>query len=190
MTTRSRHPWLDRVVWRLTAPVYDRLARPIEPGRAWVADSLALSSDDRVLLLGCGTGLDLAYLPAGASVVALDRSRSMVRRCRRRAEALDLDLETRVGDARSVASPDRSFDAVLIHLLVSVAEDPAAVLAEAARLLTDDGRLSILDEPTDGGDGRRDERLAAAGLAPERSESFGPYTATVATKRSDRSPPA
>jgi len=178
---RSRRPWLDRLVWRFTAPVYDRLARNVAPGRAWVADSLALSSDDRVLLLGCGTGLDLEYLPTGAEIVAVDRSPAMVHRCRRRAGALGIDIEARVGDARSVASPERSFDAVLVHLLLSIVDDPDAVLAEASRVLVPDGSVSIIDEP------KRihptvtqTERLRTAGLVANRSASFGAYEATIA----------
>lgn len=186
MTARPLPPWLDRLAWRLTAPVYDRLARRLEPGRTWVATALDLSSDDRVLLLGCGTGLDLEHVPTDAPVVAVDRSRSMVRRCRRRGAELGVDLETRVGDARSVASPDRSFDAVFVHLLLSVAAEPDAVLAEASRLLTDGGRLSILDEPTRFTD---EDSLRAAGLESHTTESFGEYTATIASRRARTSPP-
>jgi ubiquinone/menaquinone biosynthesis C-methylase UbiE len=167
-------------VWRLTAPVYDRLARPFAPGRAWVADALDLSGDDRVLLLGCGTGLDLEHLPTDATVVAVDRSRTMARRCRHRAGTLGMELETRTGDARSVASPDASFDAVLVHLLLSVTDDPGAVLAETSRVLAPGGRVSILDEPLEYCD---EKLLPAAGLVAERSESFGACSATIATHR-------
>jgi ubiquinone/menaquinone biosynthesis C-methylase UbiE len=193
VTTLSLSTWLDRLVWRLAAPVYDRLGRHVAPGRSWVADALDLSGDDRVLLLGCGTGLDLEYLPTDATVVAVDRSPQMVRQCRHRAGKLGLDLETRTGDARSVASPDGAFDAVLVHLLLSVADDPAAVLAESSRVLTDGGWLSILDEPVpwaaDFPDDHHGEPLRAAGLVADRSESFGPYTATIATHRPGRSRP-
>ncbi len=171
--------------------MYDRLARPLAPGRRWVANALPLSSDDRVLLLGCGTGLDLEWLPNDAAILAVDQSPTMVRRCRRRGAALGIDLKTWVGDARSVPRHDGSFDAVLVHLLLSVTDDPDAVLAEASRLLAAGGRLSVLDEPRPATGGANDEQhdhtLRAAGLAAERSETFGHYTATIASSRPGRS---
>lgn len=185
MTVRSRLPALDRLVWRLTAPVYDRLARPVRPGRAWVADALDLSADDRVCLLGCGTGLDLESLPTDAVVVAVDRSPAMVGRCRQRARALDRDIETRIGDARSVSAPDGAFDAVLVHLVLSVTDDPAAVLAEASRLVGAGGRVSILDEPAET---PHTQRLRAAGMEARRTASFDGYRATIAGPTQRESP--
>jgi ubiquinone/menaquinone biosynthesis C-methylase UbiE len=180
--------WRERLVWWLAAPIYDRLARGFDPGRRWAVDALALEDTDRVLLQGCGTGIDLAFLPTVGTVTAVDRSAAMVRRCRRRGAALDQQLSVRVADASSVGCPDHSFDAVLVHFLCSVADDPRGVLAEAGRLLAPAGRISILDEPPTPAAGRPadalDRMVTDAGLAIERRTSFpAGYEAIIAGHR-------
>lgn len=143
--------WWNRTRYRLYAPVYDLVARPLERGRERAIERLDIEQDDRVLVLGCGTGLDLNYLPTNASVTALDVTETMVRRTEARADGLGMDIDARVGDARSVPFEDGSFDAVLLHLILSVAPDPEEIAAEAARVVASDGRVSIYDKsvPTD-----------------------------------------
>lgn len=136
----------NRVRYRLYAPVYDWGAAPLERGRERAIERLDLQPDDRILVLGCGTGMDLDYLPAGADVVALDVTPAMVRRTEARGESLPLDVDARVGDARSLSFEDDSFDAVLLHLILSVAPDPNDIVAETARVLDGDGRVSIYDK--------------------------------------------
>lgn len=142
---------LNRARYGLYAPVYDLAARPLERGRQRAIERLALSPDDRVLVVGCGTGSDLAYLPAGTSVSAIDLTPAMVDRTRDRAEALDLDLDARVGDAQSLPYQDGAFDAVLLHLVLSIVPDPRAVAVETERVLAPGGRVSIYDKFAPGG---------------------------------------
>ena len=138
--------WWNRTRYRVYAPVYDLLARPWEAGRRRAVERLDPRPDERILILGCGTGSDLEYLPAGSEVVAIDISAAMIRRTAERAERLDLDVDARVGDAQSLTFEDDSFDAVLLHLVLSVVPDPAAVVDETARVLAPDGRVSIYDK--------------------------------------------
>lgn len=137
---------LNRLRYRAYAPVYDWLARPWAHGRERAIDRLALDPSDRVLIVGCGTGSDLPYLPAGTAVTAVDVTPAMVRRTATRGGGSDVDLETRVADARDLPFDDDRFDAVLLHLILSVVPNPDAVVAEAARVLVDDGRVSIFDK--------------------------------------------
>lgn len=55
-------------------------------------------------------------------------------------------MDARVGDARSLPFEDDSFDVVLLHLVLSVIPDSEAVVAETARVLDSDGRVSIYDK--------------------------------------------
>jgi ubiquinone/menaquinone biosynthesis C-methylase UbiE len=98
------------------------------------------------LLSGCGTGLDLAYLPPETQVTALDAVPAMVRRTKARARTLGRAVDAQVGDAHALPFEDDSFDVVLLHLLLSVLPDPGAVLAEAVRVLAPGGRISIYDK--------------------------------------------
>lgn len=138
--------WWNRVRYRLYAPVYDRVASPLERGRQRAIDRLDPEPGDRILILGCGTGLDLEYLPTDVEITAIDVTPEMVRRTAARADRLGFDADVRVGDARTLPFDDDAFDGVLLHLVLSVVPEPESVVAETARVLAPDGRVSIFDK--------------------------------------------
>lgn len=138
--------WWNRTRYGLYAPVYDWGARPLERGRRHAIEQLDIQPGDSVLIPGSGTGMDLEYLPAGVEVTAIDVTPAMVRRTEKRGELLGLDVDARIGDARSLPFEDDSFDAVLLHLVLSVVPDPEEVVAETARVLNSEGRISIYDK--------------------------------------------
>ncbi len=114
--------------------------------RRQAADALDLRENERLLVVGVGTGMELAYLPAGVRGAGVDLSAGMLQRARqRRAEYGMKDLELRVMDARALEYPDGSFDAVYLPLILTVVEDGARVLAEAERVAVPGGRLVIAD---------------------------------------------
>jgi ubiquinone/menaquinone biosynthesis C-methylase UbiE len=143
--------WWNRTRYSLYAPVYDWVAWPLERGRESAIDRLDVESGDRILILGCGTGSDLEYLPSGVQVTAVDVTPAMVRRTEERAEELSVEVDARVGDARSLPFDDDTFDVVLLHLILSVVPDPDAVVAETDRVLAQEGRVSIFDKFVDEG---------------------------------------
>ena len=113
-------------------------------GRA--AEALNLREDERLLIVGVGTGMELGYLSAGVRGVGVDLSAGMLHRARRRrAEYGMQNLELRVMDARALEYPDESFDAVYLPLILTVVEDGSRVLAEAERVTVPGGRLVIAD---------------------------------------------
>jgi len=142
---RLSNAW-NRAIYRAFAPVYDWLATPFERGRQLAIERLAFDSGERVLIVGCGTGLALEYLPAAVEVVAVDLTPAMIDQTEVRAERLGRDVDARVADATSLDLPDDSVGVVLLHLVLSVVPEPEAVLEEAARVLAPDGRVSIYDE--------------------------------------------
>lgn len=198
----------NRVRYRLYAPLYDLLARPLEPGRRRAIERLDPEPGEEVLLLGSGPGMDLDHLPTGVSATAVDLLPTMVRRTEARAEGLDRAVTAAVGDAHRLPFADDAFDAVLLHLVLSVVPDPAAVAQEADRVLAPDGRASLYDKfgPMDGrpsfvrrlanpaaralfADLNRplEPMLADTSLTAGRRESFlgGLYTVTVARPATD-----
>lgn len=146
LTSNSWTQWWNRTRYQLYAPIYDAVARPLERGRKRAIERLDLDSGDRVLILGCGTGSDLKYLPPGAHVTPIDAAPAMVRRTKDRAERLGIEVDARVGDAQALPFEDGTFDAVLLHLILSVVPDPQAVAAETARVLAPGGRVSVYDK--------------------------------------------
>jgi phosphatidylethanolamine/phosphatidyl-N-methylethanolamine N-methyltransferase len=146
LTSDSWTQWWNRTRYQLYAPIYDAVARPLERGRKRAIERLDLGPGDRILILGCGTGSDLKYLPPGAPITAIDAAPAMVRRTKARAEGLGMEVDARVGDAQALPFDDGAFDAVLLHLILSVVPDPQAVAAETARVLGSGGRVSIYDK--------------------------------------------
>lgn len=138
--------WWNRIRYQLYAPIYDWMAQPLERGRRRAIERLDLTPDDRILLLGCGPGPDLEYLPSKASITAVDAAPAMVRRTEERGDALGMEVDVRVGDAQSLPFDDDAFDVVVLHLLLAVVPNPEAVAAEAARVLAPGGRVSVYDK--------------------------------------------
>ena len=133
--------------YTLWAPVYDWVVA--SSTRESRRKSLALLGDaagQRILLVGVGTGLDLPLLPVRGRYVGLDLTPAMLRRARRAAEKIGIDVSLQIGDAMRLPYRDGVFDAVVLHLILAVAPDPRAVLGEAARVAKTGGRLLILDK--------------------------------------------
>lgn len=143
MTLSNR--W-NRTIYRLYAPIYDWIAKPFERGRRRAIDRLDPGPDDRILIVGCGTGLDLDHLPNEASITAIDLVSANARRTVARGDALGRDVDVHIGNAQNLPYEDDTFDVVLLHLVLSVVPDPDAVVEETARVLAPDGRVSVFDK--------------------------------------------
>lgn len=173
--------------YRLWAPIYDGLFGPaLERARRRSLALLALQQGERVVVPGVGTGLDLPMLPAGVEAVGLDLSPQMLGRARRKRSPASVEL--REGDAQALPFPEASFDAAVLHLLVSVVPDGGRAFAEAWRVVKPGGRLVIFDKFL--GEGLQPSRLRALvgvvaralGTDPNRhlSEIIGPMARHVA----------
>jgi SAM-dependent methyltransferase len=98
-----------------------------------------------VVDLGCGTGHVAAALsPHVARVVGVDRSAAMLKAAARRTSGLG-NVELRRGSLEAAPLEDASADAALLILALSYVPDPAAALAEMARILRPGGRAVVLD---------------------------------------------
>ena len=114
--------------------------------RREAAKTLNLRGDERLLIVGVGTGMELEYLPSWIRGTGVDLSDGMLERARRRRAKLGMNnLDLRLMDARALDFPDASFEAVYLPLIVTVVEDGAQILAEAARVTVPGGRIIIAD---------------------------------------------
>ena len=78
--------------------------------------------------------------------VGLDLSQNMLNIARANVTKAGLDkVELRHGDIFATRLPRQSADLVLVHQVLHYLADPAAAVAEAARLVTPGGRLLIVD---------------------------------------------
>jgi len=103
---------------------------------------------DRLLDIGTGTGRLLELLaPRATSAIGIDASREMLALARARLTERGLGghCAVRQGDLYRLPFPDAAFDAVTLQMVLHYLEDPAAALAEAARVLRPEGTLVIAD---------------------------------------------
>ena len=139
----------NRIRYSLYAPFYDVFVRRLARGRRRAIELLDVQPGERVLIVGCGTGLDLELLPKGCAITAIDLTPAMVEKTRARASALGLTIDARAMDAAKLDFADASFDCVLLHLILAVVPDPHATAREASRVLRRGGRVSIFDKFAD-----------------------------------------
>lgn len=103
----------------------------------------ALSPDQRVLDIGCGTGiLSLGIAPFVASITATDTSPQMIAVAESKAESLSItNVEFRVCDGYALPYGDQAFNAVMLFNVLHLVNEPTALLHEAHRLLRPAGYL-------------------------------------------------
>lgn len=123
------------------APVEAALAQALGGGSAEPASLGAL------LDVGTGTGrMAELFAERAAHVTGLDKSPEMLRIARARLQALPADHVDLVhGDFTALPFADATYDTVLFHQVLHYAFDPAAVLAEAARVARPGARIAIVD---------------------------------------------
>ena len=95
--------------------------------------------------LGCGSGQTAAALaPFVGQVIAIDESSAMLAAARKRVGHHD-NVELRGGRLEDLPLEDAALDVAVLSLVLHFVVDPAAVLAEAARVLRPRGVLLVID---------------------------------------------
>ncbi|OMQ15217.1 ubiquinone biosynthesis protein [Modestobacter sp. VKM Ac-2676] len=120
-------------------------------GRVAAIAALGLRPGDRVLDLGCGTGLNLRHLqrrigPTGR-IVAVDASASMLRQARRRARRHGWGNVTLVCADAATVDPGtwEPVDAAIATYALSVIEDWPAAWRAMRRSTRPGGRIAVVD---------------------------------------------
>jgi SAM-dependent methyltransferase len=135
---------VNRLEFRATDATYMRISQAY-------FDSLPLATAERVLVLGCGTGVDARALKrvtnTPARIVGVDHSPALIDVARQRTadEGLAGDIEYVVGDAHGLAVDDGQFEIVIMHTLLSHVDDPLHVLREARRVCRPGGSVAVFD---------------------------------------------
>ena len=139
---------------RRVEKVYSALARVYDaffdwalgPGRRVAVSQLELGEGARVLEVGVGTGLSLPLYSARWCVTGVDISDAMLTEARARLADLGRDdVDLRRMDARDLAFPDGTFDAVVAPYVMSVVPDPERVMAEMRRVCRPGGTVIVVN---------------------------------------------
>jgi ArsR family transcriptional regulator len=124
--------------------------RSLHIAESRVEAAIALALEDkpvgRLVDIGTGTGRMLElFAPEAEGALGVDRSPEMLRLARVKLAEAGLAADLRQGDMYALPLESGSADTVIIHQVLHYAQQPAAAVAEAARLLTPGGRLLIVD---------------------------------------------
>jgi ubiquinone/menaquinone biosynthesis C-methylase UbiE len=104
------------------------------------------SARGTVFEIGFGSGANLAHYPASVeSVVAIDPNPGMHERAAAPVKASRIPVTLLVGRAEALPLPDATVDTAVSTLTLCSVSDPARVLAELRRVLTDEGRLLVME---------------------------------------------
>jgi ArsR family transcriptional regulator len=186
----GRNPWLAADATRLAAINADRSAEAAAYFAAHAAEwdrlralHVAKEQVDQAILraigdhqlgtlvdIGTGTGTMIDLLADRAErMIGIDRSPEMLRFGR--AKLLEkgvTNAELRQGDMNALDIPSGSADTVVLHQVLHYARRPAAVIAEAARILKPSGKLIVVDvAPHDLEELRREHAHTRLGFADE-----------------------
>jgi ubiquinone/menaquinone biosynthesis C-methylase UbiE len=137
----------DATWGRIFAAMYDRsLKATEEAGLRQMRRELLAGAGGRVLELGAGTGVNLDLYPDGVvDLVAVEPDPHMAKRLRAKLAGSQRQVSVLEAPAERLPFEDASFDTVVATLVLCTVPDPAAALAEAARVLKPGGRLLFVE---------------------------------------------
>ena len=97
----------------------------------------------RVLEIGIGTGLNLAFYDADkvSAIVGVDPAAQMQALARRRAERIAIPLEMVALELGQIQAADASFDSIVCTFTLCTIPEPLAALREMRRVLKPGGKL-------------------------------------------------
>lgn len=113
-----------------------------DSGREQSFSMLDWKDIEEILLIGAGTGSDLAFIPQDKKIQAIDLSSDMLALAKKKFP----DQSFEMMNAEELLFDDDSFDLAVMHLVLSVVEDPKKALNEAVRVTKNGGKILVFDK--------------------------------------------
>ncbi len=137
----------DATWGRVFSALYDSMLRGTE--EAGLRDrrrEVLSAARGRTIEIGAGTGANLGLYPAAVSELVLaEPDPHMLKKLRMKVGEGGVDAEVVAAPAQSLPFADSSFDTAVFTLVLCTVSDPAAALAEAARVLRPGGKLLFVE---------------------------------------------
>jgi ubiquinone/menaquinone biosynthesis C-methylase UbiE len=128
------------------ARVYERISTTMNAvGEIEYRSDLTREASGLVLEPGAGNGLNFAHYRHAQMVVAMEPEPTMLRMAGNRAREARVTVRLVRGAAEELPFPDRSFDTIVVSLMLCSVSDPATAAAEFARVLRPRGTLRFLE---------------------------------------------
>ena len=140
-----------------------------------LAERAEVSGTSHVVDVGTGTGFVAAGMASrAAAVVGVDNSPSMLVVAERNLHALNLaNVRFVEGELDGIPLEDDSEDAAVANMVLHHAPDPAAMLAEMARVVRPGGVVAVTDEVEHEYEWMRTEQADLwLGFSPSQVEAF------------------
>jgi ubiquinone/menaquinone biosynthesis C-methylase UbiE len=126
------------------AQFYDRMVQGMEKTHFSAVRKILLPNiDGNLLEIGTGTGANIPYLPQGGKKIFLEYNPWMLRQALKK--SLREQGEPLLGSSSALPFRDKSFDTVLVTLVLCSVGDLPMTVSEIARVLKPDGRVLILE---------------------------------------------
>jgi ubiquinone/menaquinone biosynthesis C-methylase UbiE len=99
----------------------------------------------KILEVGVGTGKNMPFYPKDAQLTAIDLTPGMLKRARKRAESLKVNVDLQLGDVQALDFHDNSFDTVVATFVFCSVPDPVLGLREILRVIKQGGQVLLLE---------------------------------------------
>ena len=138
----------EKAAYGPIARVYDLLDLPFEYFRyRRIRPTMFAGAGGELLDAGVGTGRNMAYYPAAATVTGIDLSPTMLARAQDRKARLDAAVDLQLMDVLHTGFADGSFDFVVATFIFCVLgpEDQLPALKELQRICKPGGEIRVLE---------------------------------------------
>lgn len=135
----------NAIRYTMYVPIYDVFVSYFNDKRQASINQIEFAGEEKVLIVGAGTGLDFPYLKKAQHITAIDITPAMVQVMKwKTRKATNIQVE--VMDAQNLQFENKAFDVVILHLILAVVPDAEKTILEAARVLNDDGTILVFDK--------------------------------------------
>lgn len=137
----------DATWGRAFSALYDRILKGTEDaGMREKRREVLAQARGRTIDVGAGTGANLGLFPDGLTGITMaEPDPHMTKRLREKIAATGAEVELVEAGAEKLPVADDSFDTVVFTLVLCTVPDPAAALAEAARILKPGGQMLFVE---------------------------------------------